>query len=191
MRRHAVCLAMLALAALPGCGDNEVTVGVDVKSFVDPEAQGGDYLVPGGLRLPPVTIEPQPVTLVDGLAEVVDMERVDVSFALDFAGRAGSGAGTVEVRLYFADPAAGGGSAVYQTAPVYTGTASLAGGTTATLAGTFEATAANGLLPLFRGGELDFGLALVFDATGSVEPLAGRWDIARVDAVVLGTGNVF
>jgi hypothetical protein len=191
MRRHAVCLAMLALAALPGCGDNEVTVDVDVLSFVDPEEQGGDYLVPGGLRLPPLTIEPQPVTLLDGLAEVVVMERVDVSFALAFAGAAGSGAGTVEVRLYFADPAAGGGSAVYQTAPVYTGTASLTGGTTATLTGTIEATAANGLLALFQRGGLDFGMALIFDATGSVEPLQGEWDLTRIDAVVLGTGDIF
>jgi hypothetical protein len=169
-----------------------VAVSVDVLSFVDDEARSAAYAAPGGLELPPVTIEPQEIVLIEGLADGMVMARVELSFAVDFAGTPGSGEGTADVELYFADPDAGtGGSAVYQTTPVFTGSVPLSGGTTAQLADTFEATAANGLLDLFQSGRLVFGLAITFDASGSIDPVAGDWELTAIDALIVGNGDIF
>jgi len=184
-------LALTVAIALTGCGANEVVVSVNLLSFIDPEEQTGPYAAPPGVILPPETIEPQTISLVEGLPNAVNMERVELTFSIDFAGDPSTGDGTAEVRLYFADPDSGNGSAVYQTQPVYTGVATLTGGTTTQLSSTFEATQANGLLPLFQSGQFSFGMAIVYDASGSIDPVVGTWTLTRIDAVVVGTGDVF
>jgi hypothetical protein len=184
-------LAAAGTLALTGCGANDVAVNVNLLSFVDPGEQTGVYAAPPGVVLPPETIEPQTISLVEGLAHSVNMERVELTFSIDFASDPQAGDGTSEVRLYFADPDSGNGSAVYQTEPVYTGVATLRGGTTTTLAATLEATQGTRLLDLFQSGEFIFGISLAVDASGSLEPVTGAWTLTRVDAVVVGTGDVF
>jgi hypothetical protein len=182
-------LALAGALALAGCGANEVAVNVDLLSFIDPQEQTGPYVAPPGVVTPPDPIEPQAISLIEGLANSVVMERVDLSFTLDFTGDPGTGDGTAEVRFYFAD--SDSGLTIYQTAPVYTGVVALRGGTTTQLASTFAATQENGLLARFQSGEFVFGMAMVYDASGSLQPLGGTWVIRRIDAMVVGTGDVF
>jgi hypothetical protein len=192
LARSTAFLAVSGALAGNGCARNEVVVGVDLLSFVDAEEQAGPYVAPPGLITPPDAIEPQAITLPEGLAGVIAIERVDLSFAIEFTGDPQSGDGEVEVRLYIAaGDSTQGGSDVYQTAPIHTGTTALGGGTTTTHIGTVVATEENGLIDIFESGELLFGLALVYDATGSPVPVFGQWTIRKIDGTVTGTGDVF
>jgi hypothetical protein len=186
--------ALVAAGALlaAGCGTNDVAVSVDVLSFVDEEERGASYAAPPGVRVPPATIEPQSILLVEGLADGMNMVEVELSFRIDFTGEPATGSGNAEVELYLADPDAGdGGSAVYQTTPIYSGSLAVSGGQTARLEDTITASEVNGLLPLFQSGRLVFGLALAFDATGSSETVVGQWQIQTIDALIMGRGDIF
>jgi hypothetical protein len=177
----------LAAFALGGCGSNEVAVTVDMLSFVPAADRSADYLIPPGVLAPPQAIDPQLITLGESLAERVNMERVALNFVVEFVGAEGTGAGSAEVALYLAAPDSSSlTAAFYQRPPIYTGHLDVAGGTTRVLAGAFEATAENGLLGVFQGGDFALGLTIAFDASASPSPLAGRWTIRQIDALVLG-----
>ncbi len=194
MRRGEPAWARSALTAvlgagliLGGCSGNDVAVTVDLLSFVPAEDRTGTYDAPSGVRLPPTTIEPQLVTLGEALAERVEMERVQLNFVIEFDGDAGSGSGTADVALYLVEPDSTSlTAALYENAPVYTGRADIVGGATRALSGMLEATAENGLLPLFQGGDVVLGIAITFDATNSQVPITGEWTIRQIDALVLG-----
>ncbi len=188
-------LTMIAAAwmllTLGGCGGNDVAMTVDVLSFVSESERSDDYLVPEGLRLPPTTIEPQMVTLGSGIAERVDMERVEIHYVVEFEGTPTSGLGFALVALYLApSDTTSINPTIYQSAPTHDARVELAG-TTRALAGTIEATAENGLLPVFQHGEFVLGLAITFDATNAEAPLTGRWTIRQIDALILGRGDPF
>lgn len=184
--------AVAAALAFAGCGDNEVLVNVDILSFIDADQQSGDYAAPPGLVMPPLAIEPQAITLPEGLAGAIDMTRLELSFSMDFAGDAQSGEGLAEIRLYIAPSDSGlVGSDVYQTEPVYTGVVALGTGTTTTHTGLVEANEANDLLSIFEGGGFLLGIAFVIDTSASLDPVSGRWTIRRMEALVAGTGDVF
>ncbi len=188
----AAIAAIAILLTVAGCGNNEVVLHVDILSFVAPEEQTGAYVAPPGLVTPPQTIEPQAIALPEGVAGVMAMERIEIDFGIDFAADAQSGDGSVEVRLYLAGAdSAQGGSGVYQTVPVYTGTANLQAGTTTQHTGQIVATEGNGLLRIFEGGELTLGLALVYDASGAAVPVNGQWTLRRINALVRGRGQAF
>ena len=176
-----------AALALGGCGSNDVAVTVDLLSFVPAAERSDDYLVPPGVFVPAMAIEPQLVTLGESLAERVQMDRVAVNFVVDFEGEAGSGAGSAEVALYLAAPDSTSlTNAIYQSPPIYAGQIDVAGGTKRVLIGALEATTENGLLPLFQGGDFALGLTITFDASATTAPIAGRWTIQQIEALILG-----
>ncbi len=172
---------------LGGCGGNEVAVTVDLLSFVPAASRSDDYMIPPGVFTPPVALEPQLVTLGESLAERVDMERVAVNFVVDFEGEAASGAGSAEVALYLAAlDSTSLSNAIYQSPPIYTGRLDVAAGTRRVLTGALEATAENGLLPMFQGGDFVLGITISFDASAATAPLSGQWTIQQIDALILG-----
>ena len=183
--------AILLVAGLAGgCGTNDVAVTVDILSFVPADDRSDDYLIPPDVSVPPAAIEPQLVTLGESLSERVNMERVAVNFVVDFEGEAGSGAGSAEVALYLAAPDSTSlTNAIYQSPPIYTGRLDVAGSTKRVLTGAFEANVENGLLAVFQGGDFALGLTISFDASSATAPLAGRWTIREIDALILGQAD--
>jgi len=188
----AIGASLLGVAALVlgGCGSNDVAVTVDMLSFVPAANRSDDYMIPPGVFAPPMALDPQLVTLGESLADRVNMERVVLNFVVDFEGATGSGAGSADVALYLAIPDSTSLSdALYQSSPIYTGRLDLAAGTKRVLAGALEATAENGLLPVFQNGDFALGLTISFDASAATVPLAGRWTIQQIDALILGQSD--
>jgi hypothetical protein len=108
MKTLRTTLALLALAALAGCGDHALVLKVDILSYLDEAAAtfpfGPIPAVPGGLATGEQTLVPdREVNLLEGLSDVADVQSVTFSVAAIVRDSTGSGEDTM--RVYMSDAA--------------------------------------------------------------------------------------
>ena len=103
----AVSLALLALLAVPGCGDKSLVLKVDVLSYMD--ASQTDFTfgpipaLPGGIATGEQNVVPATdVNLFGNFGEVAAVRAVSMRIAV--VSESYSGAGSDTLRMYVSDP---------------------------------------------------------------------------------------
>ncbi len=182
MRTLRASLALLALAAVTGCGDHALVLKVDVLSYMDPSLTQQRFgplpASPGGFATGEQALVPdQEVNLLDGLGDVADVQSVSVRVAT--ITRDSTGAGSDTLRVYMSDM----GVAPRTTAPALTHVVNLTPGRVDTLVTDFEGDARVAALFAQRRFRLEVTTSLRGPSSGA--DLDGSVRISQLDAVVV------
>jgi hypothetical protein len=175
-------LALLALAALAGCGDQSLVLRVDVLSYMDPalttQAIGPVPAVPGGAATGEQVLVPdQEVNLVEGLSDVATVQTVSITAAM--ITRDSTGSGTDTLRIYLSDVA----TAPSATTPALTRVLTLAPGSVDTLAVDFDGDPRVAALFAQRRFRIEVTTSLRGPTSGAA--LNGTVRLSRLDAVLV------
>jgi hypothetical protein len=182
MKALRITLALLALAALAGCGDRALILRVDILSYLDEAAGtfrfGPVPAVPGGLASGEQTLVPdREVNLLAGLGDVADVQSV--TFTLAAIARDSTGSGTDTMRVYMS----GATAAPRATPPVLVLPFALVPGQVDTVRVTLDGDARVRALFAERTLRLEVTTSLRGPETG--EPLNGSVRLDALDAVVV------
>ncbi len=182
MRTLRASLALVALAAVAGCGDHALVLEVNLLSYMDASITqqrfGPIPAAPGGLASGEQSLVPdQEVNLLDGLSDVVNVQSVSVRVAIITRDSTGSGVDTM--RVYMSDIAA----APRTTSPVLTHALGLTPGSVDTVVTDFEGDSRVTALFAERRFRLEITTSVRGPASGA--PLNGSVRIQQLDAVVV------
>jgi hypothetical protein len=186
--RAALLAGVLLLAAAgSGCEGRRLLLTLDLRSFLDPEAQnfvyGEDPPIPPGEAFASVTLANEEVSLVQGLGEVVEVTAGTLHIRGRLENETGSAAGTLA--LYLAPP----GEPVFRFAnlvlqiPIVVGP----GGSTPVEA---SVELPERVLDLLETDAVRAALELEVDATGSGDFVRGVAVIERLEAIVQAKQSV-
>ena len=187
-RQWFVGFAALTLAVVAvGCGNNTVTVDVDVTSFIADEDLSNNYSSPVSIPVS-IDLDAIEVNLLEGSQDFAKAEELSIEMAIRYDNE--SGAGEASFTVFFADTPEG----VYNTAPVATVPAVLVSPTSpepfsvSNSSARFDADTR--VLDLFTNERLYMGLRFNY-APSSVQALAGSYTITSLMAHVVSKVEIF
>jgi hypothetical protein len=185
-----LCVVLLVILT-PGCGDNVLTLSLDILSFIDPasatDIYGDSPPIPPFAPIPIVIdSDVQELNLAEGLSDITDVERVDLYVSCGFANETGSA--DIEFMVFVSDtltkpyddniPA---DRYVYEPFHVEPGV-------TDTL---HAAVLANEKLgELLTSNRTRIGIRRTFDSSGSDQPVRGVATLIRFDAVITAKRHI-
>lgn len=164
----ALVAALAGLAA--ACGENRVTLDVDVRSFMNESSLVHPYDAPA---LVPLTtqIDPVSINLIEGYQDFGDVESATLDVAVQYDNTTGEGTG--RFTIYFADDA----STTFSTPPVATVDVDLAPATVTP--GSLQIPADARVLDLLARKTFWMGVRMEWTPTGT-EPLQGTLHITEI-----------
>ena len=184
-RTHSHRIAVIAVLALSiaavGCGNNKVTVDVDVTSFIDENDLTNDYSSPVSIPVS-IDLEPIEVNLLEGSQDFAKAEELSIEMGIRYNNQTGDGEASFTV--FFADTP----EAVFTTAAVATVPASLASSSVTNATASFDADTR--VLDLFTQDRVYMGLRFNY-MPSSTDALAGSYTITSLMAHVVSNVEIF
>jgi len=180
VRRVALLLPLLAaLLALPGCGDRNLILTVDLLSFLAPADRTVPYgPIPPGVTGADVDVASQEVNLLEGLGDAVDVESASLRIGVRFENQTGSATGSLRIYIAPGDSADPFGVPPLANLPV-----TLAPNDTTRVE--TEIDSSPELAAALTQSRAKIGVRISFDTTGSVAPLQGVETSEELVAIVV------
>jgi hypothetical protein len=185
-RRRAIA-ALLAIAALAGCGDRNLVLRVDILSFLDPAATQGSFgpvpAVPGGFTTgEQPLVDDVSINLLDGIGDVATVQSVTFSVSAVFHDSTGSGEDTI--RVYLSDTA----TDPRATVPVLTMPIVLTPGQSDTVAAVLDGDPR--VADLFVQRRMRMSVTTSLRGPASGPDLNGRFHMLALDAIVIAARRI-
>ena len=175
-------LASVALMALPGCGQRNIVLNVDVLSYMDASDTEFNFgpvpALPGGFATGEQSVVPEAdINLVGNFADIADIHTVSLRIAIASESYSGDGADTL--RFYLSEPGTDPRTTPVVMMVPLTLTASVAD-TTVT-----EITGDERVLGLFSSQAMKLAITTSLRGPSNGDALSGRVTITGIDATVI------
>jgi hypothetical protein len=180
VKRIATLLLLTGLAlGLPGCGDRNLILTVNLLSFVDASERSQPYgPIPPGIALASSDLVTQDVDLAKGLGDAVDVESASLKVGARFENQTGSATG--HLLLYIAP---GDSDSAFSVPPIADIPVTLAPNDTTEIA--TEIASSPALAAALTQSRAKIGVRISVDTTGSLAVLQGTETLEELLAVVV------
>lgn len=180
MKRIATLLVLTGLAlGLPGCGDRNLILTVNLLSFLDASEHSQAYgPIPPGLSLASFDVATQDVNLAKGLGDAVDVQSASLKVGARFENQTGSASG--HLLLYIAP---GDSDSAFSVPPIADIPVTLVPNDTTQIA--TEIASSPALAAALTQSRAKIGVRISVDTTGSPAVLQGTETLEELLAIVV------